>query len=106
MQSDNFDLNYLQKYSIVKMKAFNVYIYWTMSLCDGSKQLLENYGFFLTTNSSAINRTNRTVDSVFNHWCHYDSVPEVAHYLIGTILIIICTLSITGNLLVIIVFSR
>ena len=77
-----------------------------MSLCDGASQLLRSYGVFTVGNGSEANFTFATVDTVFRHWCYYDSIPPVAHYLVGTLLIFICVMSITGNLLVIVVFTR
>nr|CCP46951.1 arthropsin [Cupiennius salei] len=77
-----------------------------MSLCDGSHALLESYGIFLTGNSSDNNVSDLVIDPVFRHWCYYDPVPHIAHYFVGVLLIGICSLSITGNLLVIVIFSR
>lgn len=77
-----------------------------MSLCDGASNLLKSYGVFAVGNGSDANFTFATVDTVFRHWCFYDPVPAVAHYLVGTLLIFICVMSIIGNLLVIVVFTR
>lgn len=77
-----------------------------MSLCDGASNLLQSYGVFAVGNGSDANFTFTTVDTVFRHWCYYEPVPAVAHYLVGTLLIFICVMSIIGNLLVIVVFTR
>ncbi|XP_015907951.2 rhodopsin, GQ-coupled [Parasteatoda tepidariorum] len=61
-----------------------------MSICDKSRDFIESYG-------------NETV---FGHWCQFESVSSTAHYTVGILLVIICILSVAGNLLVVIVFSK
>ncbi|XP_054724911.1 rhodopsin-like [Uloborus diversus] len=77
-----------------------------MSLCSGSRELLESYGILKPANEGESSNFSFVVDPVFSHWCNYDPVSHASHYFVGTLLIVICIMSITGNLLVVVVFSR
>ncbi|GFR08705.1 hypothetical protein TNCT_621761, partial [Trichonephila clavata] len=63
------------------------------SLCDEARPLLLGYG---DPNASG---------PVFRHWCEQSAVPWAAHCTVGVLLVLICALSVAGNLLVVVVFT-
>ncbi|GIY33323.1 hypothetical protein CDAR_452641 [Caerostris darwini] len=75
-----------------------------MSLCDNSLDLLSSYGVPVPEQGELFN-ISAIVNPVFNHWCAQKPVPKWSHYIVGTILSIVCGCSIIGNLLVIVIFT-
>ncbi|KAF8795597.1 Rhodopsin like protein [Argiope bruennichi] len=75
-----------------------------MSLCDGSWDLVRSYGVRLPSEADALN-VSAITDPVFRHWCQQKPVSELSHYFVGVLLVLICVISIIGNLLVVVVFT-